>query len=141
MVGFLISVFYFEIIYICEYIANTYMMYGICSFMFRHFDGFNDFQKKKQKVPIMQSNNLKSHSQTLLQLASRQFCLNYNELNQETLAVALNSYSAFLDTTNKQQQERKKKNTFRRVDKLKKTFGLINVNCVWKKKFRLNVRF
>lgn len=80
---------------------------------FLKFEGFNDYKKKKHKCPNMKSQVLKNHSQTLLQLASKQFCSTWGELQNdiEKLATTLSSYGTYLDNSNKQQQERQHKMT------------------------------
>lgn len=89
------------------------MCFVILFCRFLDFEGFNDYKRKKQKCPNLQSNVLNGHAKTLLQLASKQFCVNWKYLHDdiEKLATTFNLYSTFLDNCNKQQKERQNKFT------------------------------
>lgn len=89
------------------------MCFVILFCRFLDFEGFNDYTRKKQKCPNLQSNVLNGHAKTLLQLASKQFCVNWKDLHDdiEKLATTFNLYSTFLDNCNKQQKERQNKFT------------------------------
>lgn len=87
------------------------MCFVILFCRFLDFEGFNDYKRKKQKCPNLQSNVLNGHAKTLLQLASKQFCVNWKDLHDdiEKLATTFSSYSTFLDNSTKQQKERQNK--------------------------------
>lgn len=89
------------------------MCFVILFCRFLDFEGFNDYKRKKQKCPNLQSNVLNGHAKTLLQLASKQFCVNWKDLHDdiEKLATTFSSCSTFLDNCNKQQKERQNKFT------------------------------
>ena len=107
--NFLLTIFVSVTIFRTRHTLISYALF--CRFL--EFEGFNDYKKKKQKCPNVKSQVLKQHSQTLLQLASKQFCATWGELQNdiEKLATAFSSYSVFLDNSNIQQQERQHKMT------------------------------
>lgn len=89
------------------------MCFVILFCRFFDFEGFNDYKRKKQKCPNLQCNVLNGHAKTPLQLALKQFCVNWKDLHDdiEKLATTFSSCSTFLDNCNKQQKERQNKFT------------------------------
>lgn len=67
----------------------------------------NDFKKKTQKKPTLQSKDLKLHSRCLFSLSSRPFVQKWIlKEDIEKLAICLDQYSRYLDTANEKQKLR-----------------------------------
>lgn len=76
------------------------MCFVILFCRFFDFEGFNDYKRKKQKCPNLQCNVLNGHAKTPLQLALKQFCVNWKDLHDDIEKLA-----------EKQQKERQNKFT------------------------------
>ena len=75
-------------------------------YRFHGIQGFNDWWKKKQKVPSLEQNTFKIHSTALWKLCSQSFASKWSFLKDiEGLAELLDSYAEFLQESNETQLE------------------------------------
>ncbi|XP_062580017.1 uncharacterized protein LOC134242028 [Saccostrea cucullata] len=77
-------------------------------FLQSSFKGLNDWKKKKQKAPSIQSTEIKKHSSALFNIVTCAFTAQWGEFRRdlEHLAISLDAYATFLDMSNDAQQKR-----------------------------------